>query len=474
MQPTGCARARVRGGKKRGPRTVGGGHGTIGASLRRGGSSIILFELSIILILVLANGVLAGSEIAIVSMRKTRVDELVATRSGAARAVAGLRGDPERFLATVQIGITVIGAAAGAFGGSSLSRDLEPALEPLAGGHAPSLAMAIVIGGISYLSLVFGELVPKSLALRAGERYALVVARPLRLMSRLATPLVWFLAKSSNVVLRLFGDRTSFIEARISPGEIQQLVDEATEAGSVDPGVGEIASRAIDFGDVTAAQIMVPRQRIVAVPKDVSRAELRRVILEEAKSRIVVYDGSLDDIVGYLMLRDAVAIMEEGSLFTIDDAVRKPVLAPATMRCIDLLAEMRRRRTQLAVVVDEHGAMLGMATLEDLLEELVGEIEGEDESDPAPIYEAREDGSIDVRGDAGLRDLNRALDIELPEGPRFTTVAGLVLERADQIPRQGDVFTLDDETTLEVIEATPRRVLRVRIRLPAAEPEPEA
>jgi putative hemolysin len=343
------------------------------------------------LLLVLANGVLAGSEIAVVSMRKTRVDELIATRSRAGHAVAGLRNDPERFLATVQIGITVIGAAAGAFGGSSLSRDLAPLLEPLAGSHASSLAMAIVIGGISYMSLVFGELVPKSLALRAGERYALLVAGPLRLMSRLATPLVWLLAKSSNLVLRLFGDRTSFIESRISPGEIQAARRRGHPGGSVDPGVGEIASRAIDFGDVTAAQIMVPRQRIVAAPLDVTRAELRRVILEEGKSRIVVFDGSLEKLVGYVLLRDAVAIMEEGSLLVLEDALREPVVAVGTTRCIDLLAEMRKRRTQLALVIDEHGAMIGMATLEDLLEELVGEIEGEGEGGAHPrVRGARE------------------------------------------------------------------------------------
>ncbi|NUP13631.1 MAG: HlyC/CorC family transporter [Polyangiaceae bacterium] len=413
--------------------------------------------------LVLANGFLAGSEIAIVSMRKSRVDELLTQGRGAARAVGKLRADPERFLATVQIGITVIGAAAGAFGGSSMARDLAPELYPLVGEHASSLAFAIVVGGISYLSLVLGELVPKSLALRVGERYALLVARPLLVVAQLSRPLVWFLTKSSNVVLKAFGDSTTFVEARVSPGEIRQLVHEATETGTVHPSVGEITSRAIDFGDVRAGQIMIPRQKVVAVAIDAPRAELRRVILEEGKSRIIVHRGSLDTIVGYVMLRDAVAVMEEGSLLLLADAVREPVLARTDMRCVDLLAEMRRRRVQLALVIDDTDTVLGIATLEDVLEELVGEIEGEHEHPSTPPVSKRDDGAIDVEADLSIRDLNREAGLALPSSNRFTTVAGLTLEVAGRIPTKGAVLRLRDGSQIEVLEATARRVVRVRI-----------
>lgn len=410
----------------------------------------------------LTNGILSGSEIALVSMRKTRVEELAEQGSGAGKAVAGLRADPERFLATVQIGITVIGAATGAFGGASLGRDLEPVLLPFAGTHASSLAFAIVVGSISYLSLVLGELVPKSLALRAGERYALFVARPLLLLARISTPLVWLLTKSSNVVLRIFGDRTTFIESRISPGEIQQLVDEATAAGSVDVEVGEIASRALDLGEVTVGKIMVPRKRMIAVPVDIPRQELRRVILEEGKSRIVVYERAPEDVLGYVMLRDAVAVLEEGSLLMLRDAVREPLIANYTMRCLDLLAEMRRLRIQLAIVVDERGVMLGMATLEDVLEELVGEIEGEYD-DASPAFTRRADGTVDVRAEYAVRDLNRELDLELPEGDRFVTLGGLALELAGRIPEIGQVLALKNGAKMEIVEATARQVVRVRL-----------
>jgi putative hemolysin len=172
------------------------------------------------------------------------------------------------------------------------------------------------------------------------------------------------------------------------------------------------------------------------------------------------------------MLRDAVAIIEEGSLLVLEDAVREPVVALSSMRCVDLLAEMRRRRVQLAVVVDELGVMLGMATLEDVLEELVGEIEGEHEQPSAPPFKELSDGSVEVRADSSVRDLNRELGLQLPQGERFTTVAGVALEAAGRIPRVGEVIVLGDGTQIEVVEASVRRVVRVKIRRPSRPPPP--
>ncbi len=428
---------------------------------------MILFELTVLLVLVLVNGFLAGSEIAIVALRKTRVDELVASRSGNAAAIERLRAHPESFLATVQIGITFIGAAAGAFGGASMARDLEPVLRPLAGQRASSLAFVVVVVVISFLSLVLGELVPKSLALRSSERYALLAARPLLALAFLSRPLVWLLTRSSNVVLRLFGDSTTFVEARLSPGELRQLVGEATEAGSVDPSIGEITSRAIDFGATTVAHIMVPRHRVVSVTVDVSREELRRVVLEEGKSRIVVFDEEHARVLGYVTVRDAVVVMEEGSLLVLRDALREPVHARTTTRCVDLLAEMRARRVQLAIVSNDLDAMVGIATLEDVLEEIVGEIEGEHDRLPPPSFVERPDGAVDVRGDAFVHDLNRDLGLDLPETGDFTSIAGLVLERVGRIPKPGHRVVLANAVELEVLTATSKRITRVRLFRPA-------
>ena len=281
-------------------------------------------EIVVILALVLANGVLAGAEIAIVALRKTRIRELVESGSGSARAVEALREQPERFLATVQIGITVVGATAGAFGGATFAEDLEPLVEgvPWLAPHAREISIGLVVSIVSYLSLVLGELVPKSLALKASERYALLIARPLLWLSGAARPLVWFLTQSSNAVLRLFGDRTSFMEGRVSSEELQEMVGEATRAGTVHPDAAEIASRALQFQELGAADVMVPRSQVVALSREATPEEIRSVHSEKSHSRYPVYEGDVDHVVGYVHLKDVLALALDEKPFVLDDVLQ--------------------------------------------------------------------------------------------------------------------------------------------------------
>lgn len=421
----------------------------------------------------LANGVLAGAEIAVVAMRKTRVDHLVQEGSRAARAIQRLHKDPERFFATVQIGITVVGATAGAFGGATLALDLEKVVQgvPLLAPYAEELSLAIVISLVSYLSLVLGELVPKSLALRGAERYALFIGRPLAALSWLTRPLVWFLTASSNAVLRVFQDSTTFTETRLSPEELQQLVGEAAEAGSVDRTAGEIASRAIDFSGLTAGQVMVPLHKVVALPRHASPVEVQRILLEQGHTRLPVYEGTIDHVVGYVTVRDLLALFWDRELIVLEDALRPAYFVPEKMRAVDLLTEMRRRRVQLAIVVDEHASMAGIVTLEDILEEIVGEIGSEHSEVEAEAIVKEPGGTALVRGDVPVRDVNRTLGLNLPESQEWSTIAGLCLELAGRIPARGDVVTAQDGTSLEVAEATPRQIQAVRIRAAAARVE---
>jgi putative hemolysin len=243
-------------------------------------------EVVVILCLILANGLFAGAEIAILSVRKTRLRELSDEGRRSAQALLRMRENPESFFATVQIGITVVGATAAAFGGAKVSRALTPMLErAVGGGYAEDVALAIVVGVISYLTIVFGELVPKSLALRTAERYALFISRPLLALSRVSRPLVWFFTGTSNVVLRVFRDRTTFSEARLSKEELQQLVDEASTAGDLDPRAGEIAYRALDFGDVRVGALMVPRPEMVVLHQEATRTQLHELLLRHGHSR---------------------------------------------------------------------------------------------------------------------------------------------------------------------------------------------
>jgi putative hemolysin len=433
-----------------------------------------LTELAVILALILANGVFAGAEIALIALRRSRIHQLVEQRRPGARAVKELRDAPERLIATVQTGITVVGSTAAAFGGAQLARHIEPALAafpPLAP-WAGSIAFALVVALVSYLSLVLGELVPKSLALRNAERYALVVGKPLLWLSHLARPLVWLLTTTSNLVLRPFGDRTTFTEARLSAEELEQLVDEAGKAGSLDPPTAEIASRALAFRELTAGDVMVPRSRVVALPVEAPPEQIKRMLLEEGRSRMPVYRGTLDGVMGYVLAKDLAAMAWERELIVLADLVRPVHFVPETARAVQVLRELQRRRTQIAVVVDEHGGMAGLLTLEDLLEELVGEILSEAE-DPQELFQREPSGSAVVRGDVPVREVNRALGLDLPEGGDYTSVGGLCVALAGAVPERGTRLRSPDGSELEVLEASPRVVRRVRIT-PRADSTPTA
>ncbi|HZH04262.1 MAG TPA: hemolysin family protein, partial [Myxococcaceae bacterium] len=424
------------------------------------GRKVIITELLIIFALVLVNGVLSGSEIAVVSLRKTRLQALVDEGRGAARAVKRLRDAPERFLATVQIGITVVSATAGAFGGSTFAGQLEPFLSrvPGLGRYAHQLALIAVITLVSYLSLVLGELVPKSLALRATEGYALVIGRPLLWLSSATRPLVWFLTVSSNAVLRLFGDRTNFMEARISPDELQQLVEEASEnGGTIHPAAGKIASRAIELETLTAADVMVPRGNVVGLSTDATLAQVRTVLMDNKYTRFPIYEGAIDNIVGYVTVKDLLFRAWDGGAFSLSDMLHPPYFVPETKRAVDLLEEMRERRLPLATVVDERGGMAGITTLEDLFEELIGDVVGEYQTRPTETVRRDSDGSALVSGSVPVRDVNREMHTQLPEDGDWTTVAGLALALSGRIPTNGDSVVASDGTVLEVVDASARR-----------------
>lgn len=414
------------------------------------------------------NGALAGAEIAIVAMRQTRIRELAEAGSGAAKALEALRDSPERFLATVQIGITVVSATAGAFGGATLAEDLAPLLatvEPLAP-FALQLSLALVVSGVSYFSLVFGELVPKSLALKAPERLALVMGRPLYWLSVAARPLVWFLTASSNVFLRFFRDQTSFVETRLSVEELSRMVDEAARAGTVDVRAGAIAARALALPALTASEVMVPRSQVVAIKRGASREELRQVLLEHTHSRFPVVGEDPDQVVGYITVKDVLFVAWEERLFVLEDLLRPAFFVPKTKSAVDLLSEMRGRRSPFAVVVEEDGGMAGIVAMEDLLEELVGEIFSEHVREVPELYRREPDGSVVVLGSVTVRDVNRELGLKLPERGDWTTVAGLCLALALRIPAVGERLVTDHGIILEVVEATPRRVRAVRILPP--------
>lgn len=427
-------------------------------------------EILIVLALVLANGVFAGAEIAIISLRKTRLRELAQSGSASALAVEALRGRPERFLATVQVGITVIGATAAAFGGATIAESLTPVIAriPFLAPYASKIAVALVVVFVSYLSLVLGELVPKSLALRFSEKYSLTIARPLLWLSRVSRPIVWFLTLSSNLVLKAFGDRTSFTEARMSAEELLQMLEEAGTAGAIHPREGRIAGRAIEFGDLTVGDVMVPRQNVVTLARDATAQDIHRELLATGHQRMPVIGSGIDDVQGYVALRDVIELILEGRPFTASDVMRRAYFVPEPMKASALLAEFQRRRLQFAVVVDETGGTAGIVTVEDLVEELVGEITSEHGEAPPELMRREPDGTLWLNGTAPVRDVNRAYDLELPEEGDWSSVGGMCVGLLGAIPHAGTRIDLEDGSWIEVLDASPRRVRAVRLH-PAPE-----
>lgn len=437
---------------------------------------MLLTELLIIVALTLFGGVFAGAEIAVVSVRKTRLQELTADGRRGAKALAALRDNPERFLATVQVGITVIGATAAAFGGASLAVHLTPVLEsfPWLAPYADDVAFVSIVLAVSYLSIVVGELVPKSLALRSAEGYALAIAQPLLTLSWLARPIVWVLSASANVVLKPFGDATTFSETHHSAEELQQIVEEAAKAGAIPAEAGEIVVRALDLPDLRVADVMVPRQEVIMLPHDAAPEQLARVAREHPFNRLPVHEGSTDNVIGYVSMKDLLSRALEGGPLAIRELMRPAFFVPHSKRAVEMLQEMRDRRQPFAIVVDERGGLAGIVTFEDLVEEIVGDIFSEHAQKVPQLIQLEVGGTALVSGATPIRELNRALDVELPEEGGYTTIAGLSLALAGKLPSQGEVLSLPNGVTLEMVDVSAKRVRSIRVTLPAPPKSDEA
>jgi putative hemolysin len=423
----------------------------------------MLQELVIIFALILLNGVFAGAEIALIALRRTRLRELEARGSRRARAALALKDQPERLLATVQIGITALGATAAAYGGTSFAVHLAPTLEGLGlAAYADDAAFVAVVVIITFLSVVIGELVPKSLALHSAERYGLLVSPPLLGVARMMRPLVWVLTASANGVLRLFHDQTTFSEARHSPAELQQFVEDATASGALQAHTGQIASRAFDFGEINVGSVVVPRSQIRSIEVATTRDELVATLRAGGHARYPVHEGDLDHVLGYVLALDVLGALASGGDFRLRDHVRAVHFFPENTLVAVALRELQRLRSHLALVVDELGAVVGLVTIEDLVEELVGEIVSEHGELPRKIL-PEPDGSYLVQGSAAVHEVNRALGLALPEGETWDTVGGLCIARRGWIPQAGERFAFDGGVEVEVVEVSPRRVKAVRI-----------
>jgi putative hemolysin len=410
-------------------------------------------QIALVAVLVLLNAVFAGTELALVSLREGQLQRLE-QRSSTGALVARLARDPNNFFATIQIGITLAGFLASAAAAVSLAEPLEEPLDFL-GGAARPVSIIVVTLVLSYVTLVFGELAPKRVAMQRAERWALVTARPLSVMSTLARPVVWLLSRSTDVAVRLMGGDPSLQREEVTEAELREMVGtQATFTAKqrlIIDGAFEIAERTLD-------EVLRPRPDVLVLDGDWTCDRSIQELAASGHSRApVAHDRNLDDVVGLVHLRD---LLDQGDR-PVGEVAGELVAFPETAGVLDILHEMQARRLQLALVVDEHGAAAGIVSIEDLLEELVGEIY--DETDRDVVSVRREpDGSLVLPGRFPVHDLVDVGVDDMPEGP-YATVAGLVLDRLGRVPEVPGDMVLVEGRRLEVLAVDGRAITEVRI-----------
>lgn len=423
-------------------------------------------ELVIIFILTLANGFFSGSEIAIVSARKSRLEAKAKEGSTGARQALNLQSNPDRFLATVQIGISLIGTFSAAFGGAQIADVIADALRPSLGDSADAIALLLVVLCITYLSLVLGELVPKRLGLQMSERWAMLAAPIMVVLASIARPVVLLLTTSVNLIMRLLGIRPTATDT-VTGEDIVFLAQEGAQSGTVEAGEAFFIQRAFEFTDRPIKAVMTPRTELTTVSADAPVSEVVQTILATNYTRIPVYEESPDHIVGTIHVKDILAAaLKTNPVKTVRSLVRRMPVIPETAHIDEALSKFRLEGIHMAVVIDEYGQTAGIVTMEDLLEELVGEIRDEhDRGESNPIV-LREDGSWLVDG---LVAYDRAVKrIGLPpatpeEAGDFTTLAGMILARLGNIPEVGNTVTTGD-FLIEVMDMDGRRIDKVLVR----------
>ena len=427
----------------------------------------VWLEAAFIFVLILANGFFAASEIAIIATRKSRIDAMLEKGVKSAAAVAHLKNDPDRFLATVQIGVTIVSSLASAIGGAAAIATLKPVIQsvpiPWIVDWAEPISIVLVVLPIAYLSLVLGELVPKSLALRFPERIATLVARPIDSLSRITSFLVRTLTKSSNAVLWLFGGKgntegVSFISVE----EVKSLIQEGAAKGIFNETEKELIHSVFEFADTPVKAVMIPRPEIHAIEVHASLAEVAKSFVDSGFSRIPVYEGELDRVIGVLYNKDVFKALQEKSEFRIRDHLHPAYFVPSSLPISELLKQLQRRRLTMALVVNEFGEVEGLATLEDLLEEIVGEIRDEYDREERGPVERLPDGSMVIQGSVLLKDLKSDYGLPFEESPDYLTLAGFVLAQLKRIPRGGERVEYNGYR-LTIVDMEGRRIVKIKL-----------
>jgi putative hemolysin len=429
----------------------------------------MLWQILLILLLILANGLFAAAEIAIIASRRGRLEQRAEEGSRNARRALDLARDPNRFLPTVQIGITLVSALAAAYGGQQIVEQISTWVArwpwPVAQRRADGIALTIFVACFTYASLILGELVPKRVALHRAEGLAILLAPLLQLIAAVARPLVWIMGASTNAVLWLLG-MSRMSEPTVSLEDIVHLIDAGTVEGLVEPLEKRLALGALRLGDRTVRDIMRPRIDLDAMDADTPPDEVLGTAAMAGFSRLPVYEGDLDHVIGFVHIKDLFRQQYLGWAIELRKLLHPALFVPETMPLDRLLELFQEKHNQLAIVLNEYGGTEGMVTLEDVVEEIVGEMRDEHRRHEEQKFVQRDENTWLIDGTVSVPDLIDQLDLDVEEdtweGRGFSTVAGLILDRLGHIPSIGDSAEWDG-LHLEVVDMDGQRIDRVLI-----------
>jgi putative hemolysin len=419
-------------------------------------------ELGIILLLILLNGLFAMSELALVSARRARLAVLERKKVAGARAARVLADDPQRFLPTVQVGVTLVSILTGTFGGARLAAEIDPfvaRLPYMARAHG-GVSLALVVLFITYLTLVLGELVPKQLALRRAELVATAVARPIALLARITSPMVWLLGRSSDLVLHLMG-LGKLAHQVVTEEELRALLAEGTQAGVLEHEERDMIERVLRLADKPVRAIMTPRNELAWIDRTDPRRDIVQALKAAPHSRFVVCDGSVDNVVGVVQAKDLLDRILDGKDLSVSASLRQPIVVPDTVTALDALERLKTDPLGMALVMDEYGSFEGVVTAADVLQAIVGDV-----AEPGYVLPggaaAQPLGPLVMDGMTPVDELKLRLALpDLPAEGAYHTLAGLILALLRRVPRAGDRIVFGG-WLFEVLEMDGRRVVKVR------------
>jgi putative hemolysin len=425
---------------------------------------MLFLELFLIILLILVNSFFAAAEISLISLRKSRVRHLVKSGNKKARRIQRLQEEPERFLATIQVGVTLIGTLAATFGGVIAIERIKPFFASLPVEFirrtAEPISVGIVVSVITYLTLVFGELVPKSLAIRYSEKIAFFTSTAIDVLSRTFRWVLRLLTASSNFIIGMFVSSYDRESSLVSEDEVKYLIREGRKSGVFEPSEEDLIHSVFRFTDTVVKEVMVPRTEIVALEADSDIDSILRTMNEKGLSRLPIYSETIDNVIGVVYLKDILALHMEKKPFQLDQVLRKPYVVPANKNVSVLLKEMREKRIHLALVGDEYGGTDGLVTLEDLIEEIVGDIRDEQEKELREIDEIAANRYL-VDGKTNIEKVNKRLGVGLPED-EFETIGGFVLGLFGRLPAEGDQVR-SQNLLFTVLRLRKNRISRIRV-----------